>query len=45
MIIKQRVLDPWLTDKDFEVPYLEVYRVRAIKGPGDVVDVYMKNAA
>ena len=45
MIAHMRVLDPWLTNKGYETPYLDIYRATAIREPGNVVDVYMKRAA
>lgn len=41
-----RVLDPWLMNKDFEVPYIHLVLARLKKEQsGDVVDAWIKEAA
>lgn len=46
MIARIRVLDPWITNKEFVVPEMEFQRVKMREHSGDVVDAWdVKSAA
>jgi len=42
LIAHMRVLDPWIVDKEFEVPYLDLRRIEVMKETGRLLDVYTK---
>jgi DNA-binding transcriptional regulator YiaG len=46
MIAELKVIDPWLTNKDYELPYMPIALVRLKEQSGSIIDAWeMKKAA